>query len=71
MRNTQQVYPNNQGFNPTSTSNPYASNLDIQLVRRVVAEEFAKHQGQFVTRQDMQTLLAQEILMIKSQLKIK
>jgi hypothetical protein len=71
MRNTQQVYPNNQGFNSTSTSNPYASNLDIQLVRRVVAEEFAKLQGQFVTRQDMQTLIAQEILMIKSQLKIK
>ena len=71
MRNTQQVYPNNQGFNSTSTSNPYASNLDIQLVRRVVAEEFAKFQGQFVTRQDMQTLIAQEILMIKSQLKIK
>lgn len=71
MRNTQQVYPNNQGFNPATPSNPYASNLDIQLVRRVVAEEFAKFQGQFVTRQDMQTLIAQEILMIKSQLKIK
>jgi hypothetical protein len=70
MRNTQQIYPN-QGLNQPSIANPYASNLDVQLVRRIVAEEIAKYQGQFMSRPEVQTLIAQEISMIKSQLKIK
>ena len=70
MRNTQQIYPN-QGLNQPSQVNPYASNIDVQLVRRIVAEEVAKYQGQFVSRSEVQNLIAQEILMIKSQLKIK
>jgi hypothetical protein len=41
------------------------------LVRRIVAEEVAKNQGLFVSRSEVQNLIAQEILMIKSQLKIK
>jgi hypothetical protein len=70
MRNTQQIYPN-QGFNQPHQPNPYATNVDVQLVRRIVAEEIAKYQGQFISRPEVQTLIAQEILMIKSQLKIK
>lgn len=70
MRNTQQIYPN-QGLNQPSQVNPYANNIDVHLVRRIVAEEVAKYQGQFVSRSEVQTLIAQEILMIKSQLKIK
>lgn len=70
MRNTQQIYPN-QGSNQPSQVNPYASTIDVQLVRRIVAEEVAKYQGQFVSRPEVQNLIAQEILMIKSQLKIK
>ena len=70
MRNTQQIYPN-QGLNQPSQVNPYANNIDVQLVRRIVAEEVAKYQGQFVGRSEVQNLIAQEILMIKSQLKIK
>jgi hypothetical protein len=70
MRNTQQIYPN-QGVSQPSQSNPYASNIDVQLIRRIVAEEIAKYQGQFMSRPEVQTLIAQEISMIKSQLKIK
>ena len=70
MRNTQQIYPN-QGFNQPNQPNPYATNIDVQLVRRIVAEEIAKYQGQFISRPEVQTLIAQEILMIKSQLKLK
>ena len=70
MRNTQQIYPN-QGLNQSNQVNPYANNIDVQLVRRIVAEEVAKYQGQFVSRSEVQNLIAQEILMIKSQLKIK
>jgi hypothetical protein len=70
MRNTQQIYPN-PGVNQPNQSNPYTTNVDVQLVRRIVAEEIAKYQGQFISRTEVQTLIAQEILMIKSQLKIK
>ncbi len=70
MRNTQQIYPN-QGLNQPSQVNPYGNTIDIQLVRRIVAEEIAKYQGQFVSRSEVQSLITQEILMIKSQLKIK
>lgn len=70
MRNTQQIYPN-QGLNQSNQANPYASNIDVQLVRRIVAEEVTKYQGQFMSRPEVQTLIAQEILTIKSKLKIK
>ena len=70
MRNTQQIYPN-QGLNQPSQGNPYASNIDVQLVRRIVAEEIAKYHGQFMSRPEVQTLIAQEIMMIKSQSKNK
>jgi hypothetical protein len=70
MRNTQQMYPS-QGLNQPNQVNPYASNIDVQLIHRIVAEELAKYQGQFISRPEVQTLITQEILMIKSQLKIK
>ena len=70
MRNTQQMYPN-QALSQPSQVNPYASNIDVQMIHRIVAEELAKYQGQFISRPDVQTLITQEISMIKSQLKLK
>ncbi len=70
MRNTQQIYPN-PGLNQPNQVNPYASSIDVQMIHRIVAEELAKYQGQFISRPEVQTLITQEILMIKSQLKIK
>jgi len=70
MRNTQQMYPN-QGLNQPSQVNPYSSNIDVQMIHRIVAEELAKYQGQFISRPEVQTLITQEISMIKSQLKLK
>jgi hypothetical protein len=70
MRNTQQMYPN-QALSQPSQVNPYASNIDVQMIHRIVAEELAKYQGQFISRPDVQTLITKEISMIKSQLKIK
>ncbi len=68
MRNTQQIYPvPNMGV----ASNPYASSIDLNLVRRIVIEELAKFQGQYISRAEAQALIAQEIAMIKAQLRIK
>ncbi len=68
MRNTQQIYPMpNMGI----AANPYASSIDLNLVRRIVIEELAKFQGQYISRAEAQTLIAQEIAMIKAQLRIK
>jgi hypothetical protein len=66
MRNPQQMYPNQ----PNQT-NPYTNNIDVQMVRRIVTEEVTKFQSQFMSRAEAQSLIAQEILMIKSQLKLK
>jgi hypothetical protein len=63
MRNTQQSNPNQ--------TNPYANNIDVQMIRRIVGEEIAKSNGQFISRADVQALIAQEVSMIKSQLKLK
>ncbi len=68
MRNTQQIYPGASMVVPT---NPYAASIDINLVRRIVIEELAKFQGQYISRAEAQTLIAQEIAMIKTQLRIK
>jgi hypothetical protein len=68
MRNTQQIYPvPNMGV----AANPYASSIDLNLVRRIVIEELAKFQGQYISRAEAQALIAQEIAMIKAQLRIK
>lgn len=68
MRNTQQIYPS-----PTMgiATNPYASSIDLNLVRRIVIEELAKFQGQYISRAEAQALIAQEIATIKAQLRIK
>jgi uncharacterized membrane protein YciS (DUF1049 family) len=58
-------YPVNMG-----QPSPYAM-MDLNLVRRIVVEELAKFQGHYVSRPEVQTLIAQEIAMLKSQLKIK
>jgi hypothetical protein len=68
MRNTQQIYP---VPNMNVAPNPYASSIDLNLVRRIVIEELAKFQGQYISRAEAQALIAQEIAMIKSQLRIK
>lgn len=68
MRNTQQIYPSpNVGV----AVNPYASSIDLNLVRRIVMEELAKFQGQYISRAEAQALIAQEIATIKAQLRIK
>lgn len=52
--------------------NPYASTAtDLNLVRRIVAEELAKFQTHFITRAEAQTLVAQELAALKAQLKVK
>jgi len=68
MRNTQQIYPN-----PAMgvVNNPYATSVDLNLVKRIVIEELAKFQSQYISRAEAQTLIAQEIAMIKAQLRIK
>lgn len=48
-----------------------AYGMDLNLVRRVVVEELAKFQGHYISRPEVQTLIAQEIALIKAQLKIK
>lgn len=68
MRNTQQIYP---VPNMNVAPNPYASSIDLNLVRRIVIEELAKFQGQYISRAEAQALIAQEIAMIKAQLRIK
>ena len=68
MRNTQQIYP---VPNMNVAPNPYASSIDLNLVRRIVIEELAKFQGQYISRAETQALIAQEIAMIKAQLRIK
>lgn len=68
MRNTQQIYPN-----PAMgvVNNPYATSVDLNLVKRIVIEELAKFQSQYISRAEAQTLIAQEIAMIKAQLRLK
>ncbi|MFZ9138900.1 MAG: hypothetical protein ACO207_00395 [Bacilli bacterium] len=68
MRNTQQIYPN-----PAMgvVNNPYATSVDLNLVKRIVIEELAKFQSQYISRAEAQALIAQEIAMIKAQLRIK
>jgi hypothetical protein len=66
MRNAQQSNPNQ----PNQT-NPYTNNIDVQMIRRIVTEEVTKFQSQFMSRAEAQSLINQEILNIKSQLKLK
>jgi hypothetical protein len=50
---------------------PQGYGMDVNLIRRIVVEELAKFQGHYISRPEAQVLIAQEIAMIKAQLKIK
>lgn len=60
--------PGNPGF---AMNGSQGYGLDVNLVRRIVVEELAKFQGHYISRPEAQMLIAQEIAMIKAQLKIK
>jgi hypothetical protein len=60
----------NQGY-PMNMMPTSGYGIDVNVIRRVVVEELAKFQGHFISRPEAQTLIAQEIAMIKAQLKIK
>jgi hypothetical protein len=62
MKSSQQNSPNQ--------ANPYTSGTDVQMIRQIVAEEIAKFQNQFMSRAEAQSLIAKEISLIKSQLKL-
>lgn len=62
MKSSQQNSPNQ--------TNPYTSGTDVQMIRQIVAEEIAKFQNQFMSRAEAQSLIAKEISLIKSQLKL-
>jgi len=64
MRSTQNSYANAGGNN-----NAYNNPVDVNVIRRIVAEEVAKIQT--VSRSEVQSLIAQEITLLKSKLKIK
>lgn len=65
------VQPQPQSYAPYPASNFQNYQPDLNLIRRIVVEELAKFQGHFISRPEAQTLIAQEIAMIKAQLKIK
>jgi hypothetical protein len=62
MRSTQNSYA---GGNNNAYNNP----VDVNVIRRIVTEEVAKIQT--VSRSEVQSLIAQEITLLKSKLKIK
>jgi hypothetical protein len=67
MRNSQPTY----GMPAMAPANPYASTVDLNLVRRIVVEELSKLQGQFISRAEVQALIAQEITLLQAQFKRK
>lgn len=67
MRNSQPAY----GMPAMAATNPYASSVDLNLVRRIVVEELSKLQGQFISRAEVQALIAQEITLLQAQFKRK
>ena len=67
MRNSQPTY----GMPAMAPTNPYASTMDLNLVRRIVVEELSKLQGQFISRAEVQALIAQEITLLQAQFKRK
>ncbi len=67
MRTTQSAYPN-QNFGGTN-GNAFNNAVDVNMIRRIVTEEVAKIQT--VSRSEVQSLIAQEVTLLKSKLKIK
>ena len=67
MRATQPLYPT-QGYpQPMNVYPP----IDVNTVRRIVAEELARFQSHYISRPEVQTLIAQEMANLKAQLKLK
>lgn len=49
----------------------YSGQADAALIRRIVAEELSRFQVHFISRAEVQTILAQEIALLKLSLNIK
>jgi hypothetical protein len=56
---------------PNSTFTTQLGQTDGALIRRIVAEELARFQIHFISRAEVQTILAQEIALLKLSLNIK
>jgi hypothetical protein len=67
MRATQPIYPTPGYPQPMNVYPP----IDVNTVRRIVAEELAKFQSHYISRPEVQTLIAQEMANLKAQLKLK
>jgi hypothetical protein len=67
MRATQPLYPSPGYPQPMNVYPP----IDVNTVRRIVAEELAKFQSHYISRPEVQTLIAQEMANLKAQLKLK
>jgi hypothetical protein len=67
MRSSQPMYPTPGYPQPMNGYPP----LDVNMVRRIVAEELAKFQSHYISRPEVQTLIAQEMANFKAQLKLK
>lgn len=58
-------------LNAMKANQPGYGAVDPNVIRRIVSEELAKVQGQFISRAEALVMIAQEIAIIKAQLKIK
>jgi hypothetical protein len=67
LRANQPIYPTPGYPQPMNVYPP----MDANMIRRIVAEELAKFQSHYISRPEVQTLIAQEISNLKIQLKIK
>lgn len=60
-----------QALKNPGSFNTQNSQLDTALIRRIVAEELSRFQIHFISRAEVQTILAQEIALLKLSLNIK
>lgn len=60
-----------QALKNPGSFNTQSSQLDSALIRRIVAEELSRFQIHFISRAEVQTILAQEIALLKLSLNIK
>ncbi len=58
------------GYYP-QPANPYGYQVDPNLIRRIVSEELIRFQSLYISRAEVQTMLAQEIALLKAKLNIK
>jgi hypothetical protein len=62
--------PTAGGYYPQNP-NPYGYQVDPNLIRRIVSEELIRFQTLYISRAEVQTMLAQEIALLKAKLNIK